>query len=192
MSQVNVTSDEPARCLQVLKQAAEPIVAADIACRLGLGGKRETQRRHVRAIVKRLRGVGSMVVATLNGGYWLTADEKIWTDYLEGRKIDAKRIIGEAHRRKKMVTDNRGQGLLFRPALAGRGKMSGYQTNHGQRQARRHLRELLRIKSTLSDNGRKRLDRMGHYSRWLPDVQAAEIERMWEEYCRDFEVVNHG
>lgn len=119
MRQVDVTSDEPARCLGVLKQAARPVVAADIACRLGLGGKRETQRRHVRAIVKRLREVGSMIVATLNGGYWLTDDEQLWKEYLEGRKIDAKRIIGEAHRRKKMVTDNQGQGLLFQPALAG-------------------------------------------------------------------------
>ena len=115
MSKPNVTADEAAKCLRVLQGAASPIVAAELARKLGLGGSRESRRRHVRAIVEHLRDKGSMVIATLQQGYWLTKDEQLWKDYLEGRQIDAKRILGETHKRKKLV-DATGQGLLFEPA----------------------------------------------------------------------------
>jgi len=88
-------------------------VAAKLAARLFLPGNRETQRRHIRAIVKLLRDNGSRIIATLWGGYFLTDDPQLWRDYLEGRQIDAKRILGETHRRKRMLADAQGQGMLF-------------------------------------------------------------------------------
>jgi len=112
------TSDCIAECLRILRQATEPIFAADIAARLGLGGNRETQRRHVRAFIKHLRDNGSRIIATLHGGYWLTDDAQLWADYLEGRQIDAKKILGETHRRKRVAYDSRGQGSLFGPRFA--------------------------------------------------------------------------
>ena len=54
------------------------------------------------------------VVATLQGGYLLTDDDVIWAEYLDGRQIDAKRILGVTHKQKKMLTDGRGQGVLFK------------------------------------------------------------------------------
>lgn len=113
MTKTDITTLEVARCLSLLEAAKEPIAAADIARRLGLYGCRETRRRHVRAIVKRLRDNGSMIVATLQDGYFLTEDMQLWQDYLSGRQIDAKRVLGETHRRKKMVADGGGQGTLF-------------------------------------------------------------------------------
>ena len=113
MNQTNVTSDEAAACLALLKVADKPRVAAEIAELLELGGRRETQRRHVRAIIKQLRDEGEKIVATLSGGYMLTNDEKIWREYLEGRKIDAKSLIGQSHKRIKISVDSIGQGLLF-------------------------------------------------------------------------------
>ena len=122
MNQSNVTSDEAAACLALLKVADRPRVAAEIAELLNLTGSRETQRRHVRAIVKQLRDDGEMIVATLSGGYWLTDDVRLWRDYLEGRKIDAKKLIGHAHKKIKMATDGISQGLLFgRCAMVGTG-----------------------------------------------------------------------
>ena len=107
------TTEQENRCLELLRAACEPIVAADIATRLILPGSRETQRRHVRAIVANLRKNGAMIIGILQGGYFLTDDKKLYTEYLEGRKIDAKRILGVANKRKKMLTDNQGQGQLF-------------------------------------------------------------------------------
>lgn len=115
MNEPNVTTDACAACLRILKAASEPMVAAELAAMMQLAGSRETQRRHVRAIVKHLRDNGSRIVATLTGGYWLTNDDGLWKDYLEGREIDAKRIIGEASRKKKMLSDAKGQGMLFVP-----------------------------------------------------------------------------
>jgi len=112
-AKANVTAEEAARCLRVLQDIAKPIVAADLAKKLALGGSRETQRRHVRAVIEHLRDNGSMVVATRQQGYWLTEDEGLWKDYLEGRQIDAKRVLGETHKRKRMLADAKGQGLLF-------------------------------------------------------------------------------
>jgi hypothetical protein len=82
-----------------------------------LTGNRESQRRHVRAIVKHLRDNGSMIIATLTDGYWLTIDETLYREHLEGRAIDAKRIIGEASRKKRMLSDAKGQGILFVPTM---------------------------------------------------------------------------
>jgi len=39
--------------------------------------------------------------------------DSLWRDYLEGRQIDAKRILGETGKRKKMLSDAKGQGMLF-------------------------------------------------------------------------------
>jgi biotin operon repressor len=110
-----VTTDCAAKCLSILKSIREPIVAADLAVRLGLEGERETQRRHVRAIVKHLRESGAKIVASLQGGYWLTEDDDTWKDYLAGRAIDGKRIIAEASRKKRQICDKDGQGILFMP-----------------------------------------------------------------------------
>lgn len=112
MNKANITTLEAARCLSLLETAAEPMVAAKLARRLILAGSRETQRRHVRAIVEHLRDNGSHIVATLTSGYWLTKDDRIWRDYLEGRQIDAKRILGETHKRKR-IAGSKGQGMLF-------------------------------------------------------------------------------
>ena len=115
----NVTTDHLARCLVRLQNADGPATAAELAGMLALAGCRETRRRHVRAIIKDLRNRGHWIIATLTGGYWLTGDLAIWTDYLDGRAIDAKRIIGEASGRKRIVTaDAQGQGLLFKPTCS--------------------------------------------------------------------------
>ena len=107
------TRDDAARLLMRLRTARTPLTAVELAGILALPGLRETKRRHVRAIVKSLRDSGEKIVATLDGGYWLTDDPATWKEYLEGRKIDAKRVIGESHRRQQMATDAAGQGLLF-------------------------------------------------------------------------------
>ena len=114
MSKVNITTEEAAKCLRLLQAAAEPIVAAELAGKLGLSGSRETRRRHVRAIVKHLRdNSGERIIATLWGGYFLTDDEQLWRDYNDGRQIDARRILAVTHKRIKMIQDRTGQGFLF-------------------------------------------------------------------------------
>lgn len=115
MESASVTSEQAADCLRILKAATEPMVAADIAARLGLGGSHETRRRKVRAIVQRLRDGDEMIVATNNQGYWLTKDMQLWRDYLADRVIDAKRVLADAHRKKGKAADAKGQGLLFGP-----------------------------------------------------------------------------
>jgi len=98
-----------------------PATAAELAGKLALPGRRETGRRRVRATVADLRNRGHWIIATLAVGYWLTKDETMWKDYLEHRQIDAKRIIGEAYRRK-LAAGSSGQGLLFgTPVCAGAG-----------------------------------------------------------------------
>ena len=121
MDYQQVTSDTARRCLAVLADADQPVVAADIAKRLHLSGGRETQRRHVRAIIKHLRDeAAAKIVATLGGGYMITADDAIWREYLEGKLIDAKRIIGRtAEKKRKVIADRKGQGFLFAPSMAG-------------------------------------------------------------------------
>ncbi|HAL45500.1 MAG: hypothetical protein A2Y12_08820 [Planctomycetes bacterium GWF2_42_9] len=107
--------DQAARCLMLIKNNG-PILAAALAERLGFVGERETLRRKIRAIVQHLRNdCGEMIVADSVNGYYLTEDEKVWQDYLNGRQIDAKKILGITGKQLKMVTDSRGQGLLFVP-----------------------------------------------------------------------------
>lgn len=115
MARPNVTTEEIVQCLRVLQAADKPLLAIDIANRLGLDGSRETKRRHVRGLVKTLRDDGHMIVASVPGGYFLTADEELWEQYLEGKKIDAKKVLGEMHRKKKMLVNEKGQGMLFQP-----------------------------------------------------------------------------
>jgi len=113
MTTPNITASQAARCLRVLEQAQRPMVAAELARSLHLGGSRESQRRHVRAVIEHLRDNGSMVVAKRQRGYWLAGDLSLWKDYLDSRQIDAKRVLGETHKRKRMLADAKGQGLLF-------------------------------------------------------------------------------
>lgn len=114
MTEPNITTEEAAQCLRVLQAAKGPIVAAGLAKRLRLHGVRETQRRHVRAIIEYLRKEnGSWIVGLNPKGYFLTKDHQLWRDYLDGRQIDAKRIFAEVHKRKRILADSQGQGVLF-------------------------------------------------------------------------------
>jgi biotin operon repressor len=113
MNQSNPTADELSLCMRLLDEAEAPMLAIDIADRLYITGSHETKRRHVRALVQKLRDNGARIVATTADGYFLTEDESLWRDYLEGRQIDAKRILGETYKRKKMLADSQGQGHLF-------------------------------------------------------------------------------
>ena len=106
--------EEAARLLRMLETARTPITAAELARRLALPGCRETQRRHVRAIIEQLREAGCRIVGD-GGGCRLTRDAAEWNAYNEYRKNNGKRLIGEAHRRQRMATDATGQGLLFVP-----------------------------------------------------------------------------
>lgn len=108
-----VTTRQAAACLRLLKDAGRFLTAAEIGAALRLGGGRETQRRHVRAIVGSLRDRGEWIAAQNPAGYLWTDDPAVWRDYQEGRKIDAKKMIGEAARRQRMVVTPAGQGLLF-------------------------------------------------------------------------------
>ena len=56
-----------------------------------------------------------MIVAVGSRGYYLTEDPDIWKQYLDGRQIEAKKVMGETHKRKKIAADSKGQGLLFKP-----------------------------------------------------------------------------
>ena len=116
MTRATITTCNAARCLEILKAATEPIVAADLGRRLGLAGERESQRRQVREIVKHLRDQGEWICATTQGGYLLTTDRQLWSQYLMHRHIDAAIVIGQSHNRNKAAVDSHGQGLLFQPA----------------------------------------------------------------------------
>lgn len=114
MSEPIITTDQVAGCLSILKAADKFMTAIEIAARLGIGGLHESQRRHIRAIVKELRdNHGSMIVANTRDGYWLTTDVKIWQDYNNHIAIDAKVMLAEVGNRKKMLADSQGQGTLF-------------------------------------------------------------------------------
>jgi len=82
-------TDLDAKVLRILKTAADDITAAEIAYKLLLIGSRETKRRKIRAIVKRLREEGNWIVATLKGGYWLTADAELWFGFATYRRREA-------------------------------------------------------------------------------------------------------
>ena len=110
--QNKITTIELNRTIGMLKSQVDFISAIDLAKKLGVCGSHELKRRHVRRIIKQLRDGGHWIVATLAGGYFLTKDELLWKNYLEGRNIDAKRIIGEAAHRKFIATRS-GQGMLF-------------------------------------------------------------------------------
>jgi len=105
------------KCLQLFEGAAGVrfMTAAEIAEILCLPGNRETQRRAVRTLVEYLRERGSMIIANLTDGYLLTYDTQIYKEYLDGRQIDAKRLLGETGRQKKSIIDGKGQGFLFFP-----------------------------------------------------------------------------
>ncbi len=115
MNKPNVTTNEQAGCLRILKAATGPMTAAVIAVRLGLRGCRETRRRHARLIIQRLRDSGSMIVATRPAGYGLTDDRSVYKDYLNGRQIVARMIFGDTHKKKKKLADSNNQGMLFEP-----------------------------------------------------------------------------
>jgi biotin operon repressor len=121
MSQPNITTFELAKCLSFLEtaeRAEKTMTAIELAGKLYLAGNRESQRRHVRALVEKLRKNGSMIVATLQDGYFLTKDPQLWRDYLEDKQIDAKKILGITHKRKRMLTEvGSRQGVLFGPLV---------------------------------------------------------------------------
>lgn len=96
-----ITGPELAKTVSILQQATGPMTAIEVAARLGLAGCRESQRRHVRAIIEELRNKGVRIVANQIDGCWIAKGDQEWREYLEGRKIEAKQQIGEAHRRKK-------------------------------------------------------------------------------------------
>jgi biotin operon repressor len=97
---------EVAKTLSILERATGPLTAIEIATRLGLEGCRESQRRHVRAIIEELRDKGVRIVADRKNGYFITRHDSVWRDYLDGRQIEGKGIIGEAHRRKKCMYED--------------------------------------------------------------------------------------
>jgi len=108
-----ISSDQAAGCLSILRQATQPVTAANIAGQLHLPGVRETRRRHIRALVRQLRSGGAMIVGSISRGYWLTEDVRLWREYLEHRNIDARKILADAHRKKRSLDYAGGQGLLF-------------------------------------------------------------------------------
>ena len=101
-----VTTPELAKTISILQQAGKPMTAIEIATRLGLEGCRESQRRHVRAIIEELRNKGCRIAANQRDGCWIARGDQEWRQYLEGRKIEAKQQIGEAHRRKKCTYED--------------------------------------------------------------------------------------
>lgn len=114
----DVTSPQAAACYRLLRYADGPMTAAEVAEKLGRAGGRETRRRHVRAIVKLLRDGGCPIVADLSHGYRLPdcrikEGRTAFCDYSDRRQGQAKKVLGEAHKRKKMLTNSKGQGLLF-------------------------------------------------------------------------------
>ncbi len=117
MDQTNITTDEAAACLRLLRRAGRPMTAAELAATLYFSGKRETQRRHVRLIVDHLRNTGAWIVANLQDGYFLTNDAVRWAKYNDERQIGIKQTFGVTHKRKKAaLADRRGQGFLFNPS----------------------------------------------------------------------------
>jgi biotin operon repressor len=85
----------------ILLNADKPLVAADLAQRLHLIGSRETQRRKVRALIKKLRDEGNWIIATIWEGYKLTKDFSEWREYNERCTIGAKRIFKEVSQKKE-------------------------------------------------------------------------------------------
>ncbi len=67
---------------------------------------------------------GERIVADTMNGYFLTDDNTVWQLYLNERQIGAKKVLGITHKQLKMVTDTKGQGLLFVP---GQGSLNNKQ-----------------------------------------------------------------
>jgi biotin operon repressor len=101
-----ISGPELSKAVSIFQQAAGPMTAIEIATKLGLEGCRESQRRRVRAIIEELRNKGWPIAANQKDGCWMAKNAAEWRQYLEGRKIDAKQQIGEAHRRKKCTYDD--------------------------------------------------------------------------------------
>ena len=118
------SADLAAKCLALIKSDG-PIRAIALAVRLGIEGNRENKRRHIRAIVQHLRNdCGELIAADLIYGYYIAPTKEIWQMYLDGRQIDAKKILGITHKQLRMVQDSKGQGLLFLP---GKGTLNNNQ-----------------------------------------------------------------
>jgi hypothetical protein len=112
----NINAEQLARTLTMLRESETPLLAVEIAGKLHLDGSHETQRRHVREIISELRNRAHWIVANLTSGYWLTTDPTLWADWCQNKMIDAKRIIGDAARRRQSaLQDRNGQGMLFFP-----------------------------------------------------------------------------
>jgi len=109
----NITTDEMGQVLRTLQQSNVFILAIDIAARLGLRGNHESNRRHIRSIVKKLREDGSKIISNMTDGYFLTDDDAIYREWLNDKTIDAKTILAKIHKAKQMLKDSAGQGLLF-------------------------------------------------------------------------------
>ncbi len=106
------TPSQQSELLHILQAAAEPAPAIDLANTAGLSGSHESKRRKVRDLIKKLRDNGHWIVATIQGGYWLTKDKYLWQQYNEHRSIDAKVILADISRRKQAQRDQP-QGMLF-------------------------------------------------------------------------------
>ncbi len=118
MNRPTITTSNAAACLAILKAADAPIVAADLAKRLGLAGSRESRRRQVREIITHLRDQGEWIVGANPGGYRFTNDLIVWAEYNADRANNGKRVIGQSHNRNTAAVDSRGQALLFQPPVS--------------------------------------------------------------------------
>lgn len=104
-----------ARCLAVIQQQG-PVLAISIAEQIGIFGDHELKRRVVRKMVKHLRDeCGERIVGDFLAGYKIADTDKEWQQYLDMRQFGARKTLAVTHRQLKMVTDGRGQGLLFVP-----------------------------------------------------------------------------
>ena len=102
------------RLLANLQDANKPITAIDLAERLELEGSRETQRRHVRILVRFLRHVGHKVCADSQAGYWLARYDGEWTKYLEAVRTRARFEFVSISKMSRAASDlATGQGKLF-------------------------------------------------------------------------------
>lgn len=111
------SSDQAAKVLRLITDCG-PILAADLAIKIGLQGCRESNRRKIRAIVHYLKNEnGNKIVSNFIDGYWIAADDKEWQASLDSLQIGAKKTLAVTHKKLKMVTDGRGQGLLFVPCV---------------------------------------------------------------------------
>ena len=114
MAGVNITTSELVRCRDLLYEAAGPMTAIEIAEELGLGGCRETKRRHVRAIIEVLRDKGHKIIGDSRVGYWFARTQTEWVMYLDSRQIGAKQVLGKTHKAKKLAYPDGTWGIGMR------------------------------------------------------------------------------